>query len=181
MHQEKQSWDLPGSPVVKSLSSNAGDTGSIPGQGTKIPHASGQLSTSATNREPCTLQWRAHVTQGRPSTAKKKEKEKKNYVPSKSHVIQIYHHLLLPTQLSLSIFFVMTCHPLKTLAYDSRLFSHLQFLLSFWVVLVPTQLNLGSRFPRLPHCQWLFSSFHLRLPMSMVTYGPCHHQNPIIS
>ena len=121
--------------------------------------------------------------QWRPSTAKTKEKEKKNYVPSKAHIhlIQIYHHLLLPKKLSFSIFLVMTYHPLKTLAYDSRLFSHLQFLLSFWVVLIPTQLNLGSQFPRLPHCQWLFSSFHLHLPRSMVTYGPCRHQNPIIS
>ena len=52
MHQEKQSWDLPGSPVVKSLSSNAGDTGSIPGQGTKIPHIEGQLSPHATMKDP---------------------------------------------------------------------------------------------------------------------------------
>ena len=31
--------DLPGGPVVEKLPSNAGDTGSIPGQGTKFPHA----------------------------------------------------------------------------------------------------------------------------------------------
>ena len=31
--------DFPGGPVVKNLPSNAGDAGSIPGQGTKIPHA----------------------------------------------------------------------------------------------------------------------------------------------
>ena len=36
--------DFPGGPVVKNPSSNAGDAGSIPGQGTKIPHAEGQLS-----------------------------------------------------------------------------------------------------------------------------------------
>ena len=36
--------DFPGGPVVKNLPSNAGDAGSIPGQGTKIPHAAGQLS-----------------------------------------------------------------------------------------------------------------------------------------
>jgi len=35
--------DLPGSPVVENLSCNAGDEGSIPGGGTKIPHAVGQL------------------------------------------------------------------------------------------------------------------------------------------
>ena len=33
--------DFPGSPVVKTLPSNAGDVGSIPGWGDKIPHASG--------------------------------------------------------------------------------------------------------------------------------------------
>ena len=62
MHQEKQSWDFPGSPVVKSLSSNAGDTGSIPGQGTKIPHAAGQLIPSDRTREGCALQQRPRPT-----------------------------------------------------------------------------------------------------------------------
>ena len=36
--------DFPGGPVVKNPPSNAGDMGSAPGQGTKIPHATGQLS-----------------------------------------------------------------------------------------------------------------------------------------
>ena len=36
-----------GGPVVKNLPSNAGDSSSIPGQGTKIPHAAGKPS-------PCT-------------------------------------------------------------------------------------------------------------------------------
>ena len=40
--------DLPGGPVVRNPPSNAGDTGSIPGGGTKIPHASGQLIPHAT-------------------------------------------------------------------------------------------------------------------------------------
>ena len=31
--------DFPGGPVVKILRFNAGDVGSIPGQGAKIPHA----------------------------------------------------------------------------------------------------------------------------------------------
>ena len=39
--------DLPGGPVVKNPPYNAGDTGLIPGQGTKIPHAAGQLSLCA--------------------------------------------------------------------------------------------------------------------------------------
>ena len=48
---KKQCWDFPGGPVVKNLPSNAGDVGSIPGQGTKIPHAAGQLSPRATTTE----------------------------------------------------------------------------------------------------------------------------------
>ena len=36
--------DFPGGPVVKNPPSNAGDAGSIHGQGTKIPRAAGQLS-----------------------------------------------------------------------------------------------------------------------------------------
>ena len=35
-------WDFPGGPLVKDLPSNAGDTGLMPDQGTKIPHAWGQ-------------------------------------------------------------------------------------------------------------------------------------------
>ena len=42
----------PGGPVVKNPPSNAGDAGSIPGQGTKIPHAAGQPSPRATTTEP---------------------------------------------------------------------------------------------------------------------------------
>ena len=40
--------DFPGGPVVKNPPSNAGDGGSIPGRGTKIPHFAGQLSPCAT-------------------------------------------------------------------------------------------------------------------------------------
>ena len=39
--------DFPGGPVVKNLSYNAEDADSIPGQGTKIPHAAGQLCPHA--------------------------------------------------------------------------------------------------------------------------------------
>ena len=45
-------WDFPGGPGVKNPPSNAGDSGSTPGRGTKIPHASGQLSSHASMREP---------------------------------------------------------------------------------------------------------------------------------
>ena len=41
------SRDFPGGPVVKNPPSCAGDAGSIAGQGTKMPHASGQLSPRA--------------------------------------------------------------------------------------------------------------------------------------
>ena len=37
---KRQFKDFPGSPVVKTLPSNARGVGSIPGQGAKIPHAS---------------------------------------------------------------------------------------------------------------------------------------------
>ena len=44
--------DFSGGPVVNNPPSNAVDEGSIPGQGTKIPHVAGQLSPHATTREP---------------------------------------------------------------------------------------------------------------------------------
>ena len=53
-------WDFPGGPVVKNLPSNAGDAGSIPGRGTRIPHAAEQLSLCAARKDPacpaCTTQ-----------------------------------------------------------------------------------------------------------------------------
>ena len=47
--------DFPGGPVVKNLPSNAEDAGSIPGWGTKIPYAAGQLSPHAATTEPMRL------------------------------------------------------------------------------------------------------------------------------
>ena len=38
--------------MVKNLPSSAGDTSLIPGWGTKIPHAAGQLSLLAVTTEP---------------------------------------------------------------------------------------------------------------------------------
>ena len=38
--------------MVKNPPCNAGDRDSIPGQGTKIPHAAEQLSTHAVTTEP---------------------------------------------------------------------------------------------------------------------------------
>ena len=43
--------DFPGGPVVKNPPSNAGGRSSIPGQGTKILHTSGQLNPHATTTE----------------------------------------------------------------------------------------------------------------------------------
>ena len=54
-------WDFPGGPVVENPPSNAGDVGSLPGRGTKIPHATGQLSLCAATTEPACS--RAHVPQ----------------------------------------------------------------------------------------------------------------------
>ena len=42
--QEKEEGDFPGGPVVKNPPADAGDTGSIPDPGTKIPHVTGQLT-----------------------------------------------------------------------------------------------------------------------------------------
>ena len=44
-------WGLAGGPGVKNPPYNAGDVGVIPGRGTKIPHAIGQLSLSAATTE----------------------------------------------------------------------------------------------------------------------------------
>ena len=55
--------NFPGGPVVKNLPYNAGDTSSIPGQGTKIPHATGQLSPRATTTELARLNERACMPQ----------------------------------------------------------------------------------------------------------------------
>ena len=48
--------DFPGGPVVKNLPSDAGNAGSIPGQGTKLAHIVGQLDSPwAPNSWACDL------------------------------------------------------------------------------------------------------------------------------
>ena len=42
--------DFPGGPMVKTPPCNSGDAGLIPVQGTKVPHAAGQLSPHTTAR-----------------------------------------------------------------------------------------------------------------------------------
>ena len=59
--------------MVKNSPLNAGGSGSIPGWGTKIPQASGQLSPSAATREAC-------MPQQRPSVAEKEIKSMKTEV-----------------------------------------------------------------------------------------------------
>ena len=54
---------FPGGPVVKNPSCNAEDASSIPGRGTKIPHAVGQLSPRATTTELACHNKRAHTLQ----------------------------------------------------------------------------------------------------------------------
>ena len=59
--------------VVKNLPFNAGDAGLIPGQGTEIPHTTGQLSPHASTREkPTCHNDRSCTPQLRPDTAKNK-------------------------------------------------------------------------------------------------------------
>ena len=61
--------DFPGGPVVKNPPFNAGDAGSIPGQGTKIPYAAAQLGPRTTTIElaclngerPHAANYRAHA------------------------------------------------------------------------------------------------------------------------
>ena len=48
--------DFPGGPVAKNSPSNTGDGGSIPGRGTKIPHAVGQLSLGTTTTRNTTTE-----------------------------------------------------------------------------------------------------------------------------
>ena len=61
LFKEQAYRDFPGGPVVENPSCNIGDTCSIPGWGTKIPHAVGQLSPRATTKEPERHNYRAHA------------------------------------------------------------------------------------------------------------------------
>ena len=62
--------DLPGGPVVKNPPCNAGDPGLIPGQGTKIPHAVGQLSPRTTTTELTHHNYWARTPQLEPACCK---------------------------------------------------------------------------------------------------------------
>ena len=45
--------DFPGGPVIKTSPSNAGDAGSIPGWGAKIPHASWPKNQNIKQKQYC--------------------------------------------------------------------------------------------------------------------------------
>ena len=51
IHSEVSLGDYTGGPVLKNPPCNAGDMGSNPGEGTKIPHAVDQLSPQAATAE----------------------------------------------------------------------------------------------------------------------------------
>ena len=57
--------------MVKNPPSNAGDSGSIPGLGTKIPHATRQLSLHTATTEPVSSRASASQLERNPSTATK--------------------------------------------------------------------------------------------------------------
>ena len=65
--------DFPGGPVVKTLPSNTGDVGSIPGWGGKIPHAS-QPKHQNIKQKPCYNKFSKDVKKW--STSKKIFKKK---------------------------------------------------------------------------------------------------------
>ena len=59
-------WHFPGGPMIKTSPTNAGNAGSIPGQGAKNWHAQAELlSPKATTKESLHM-----AQQGRPSAAK---------------------------------------------------------------------------------------------------------------
>ena len=53
MSQEYNFRDFPGGTVVKTAPSIAGGAGSIPGQGAKIPHASGLKNQNIKQKQYC--------------------------------------------------------------------------------------------------------------------------------
>ncbi|KAI4568734.1 hypothetical protein MJG53_014352 [Ovis ammon polii x Ovis aries] len=62
--------DFPGGPVVKNLPCNAGDVGSILGQGTEIPYSSEQLNQCTPTKGSMHCIENSHMPQLRPATAK---------------------------------------------------------------------------------------------------------------
>ena len=65
------SQDFPGGPAVKNSLCNTGDMGLISGQGTKIPHAVGQLSSCASTMKPGALEPIRHNKREAPALQRK--------------------------------------------------------------------------------------------------------------
>ena len=63
MREKTQQKDISGGPVVKKMPCKAWDVGLIPGWGTKIPHATEQLSPYVITRESVQCNERAHMIQ----------------------------------------------------------------------------------------------------------------------
>ena len=68
--------NFPGGPVVKNLPSNAGDMGSIPGRGTKIPHA-GTTKPVSHNYWACVLWSLCSAKRSLHATVKTQHSQKK--------------------------------------------------------------------------------------------------------
>ena len=79
-------WDFPDGPVVKNLPPNAGDIGSIPGRGTKIPHATWQLRPLAENRETRPTEKPALCNRDPGATVKTQRSQKKSETSSMHQV-----------------------------------------------------------------------------------------------
>ena len=81
--KKDSSGDFPSGPVVKILPSDAGYTSWIPGQATKISHASGQLNLCSATTELTHCIAKVWMRQRRPNAAKineqikRREKERK--------------------------------------------------------------------------------------------------------
>ena len=63
--------DFPGGPVVTNPPCNAGNAGSIPGRGTKIPYACEQLIPRTTTKDPAWHEEGPNLLQLRPDAANK--------------------------------------------------------------------------------------------------------------
>ena len=64
--------NFPGGPGMKNLPSTVGDAALIPGQGTKIPRATGQLSRCAVTQSPPALEPACHDQREKPVQPKNK-------------------------------------------------------------------------------------------------------------
>ena len=87
--------DFPGGPLVKNLPSKAGDVGSIPGQGTKIPQTARQLRPCAKTKE------RPECHNKDPVQTKKKKEHPFHFL-----FLELHNELHLSLQISMK-----TVHP----------------------------------------------------------------------